>query len=248
MKSMYLASVLSFFVFSGVVAQDEDPGPGAVTVFSEDGENFTLFLNGEKANATPASRATIENVKEVSVSARIVFENSTTPELKKNLYRQGRNCVYTIVKNKKGELVLRMKECSEEAPVSVVTTPAKESEAPIESAPEPAQPLSTPEQLSATYSKGIITINDGRTITVKQVKANSFTNPKVIITVLTGAKISFAYDDNNETYSAETPLQYVVKDYRNNNSYFTMTVDEGGPKKTWKVKLQNGNGYDIRIE
>jgi hypothetical protein len=247
MKSTYLITLLSIFVFPTALAQDEDPGPGAVTVFSEDGDNFTLYLNGEKANATPAPRAVLENVKEVSVSARIVFENSTTPELKKNLYRQGRNCVYAIVKNKKGELVIRLKECSDEAPV-VVATSVQKSEEPAESTPVPSAPQSTPEQLTATYANGIITLNDGRTIPVKKVKATGFSNPKVIITVLTGAKVSFAYDDNNETYSAETPLQYVVKDYRNNNSYFTMTVDEGGPKKTWKVKLQNANGYDIRIE
>jgi hypothetical protein len=243
MRSFYLSSLLTLFIFTAVSAQDADPGPGAVTVFSEDGENFTLFLNGEKANASPATRVVVANVKEVPVSFRIVFENSTSPEIKKNGIRQGRNCLYSVAKNKKGERVLKMKGCSEEGEASVAVD---------EPAPQPSSTESvattTPEQLSATYSNGVISINDGRTLTVKKVKANGMTYPRLIMTALTGAKVSIAYDGNDEKYSAETPLQYEVKDFSNNNAYFTLTVDEGGPKKTWKVKLQNANGYDLKIE
>jgi hypothetical protein len=35
---------------------------------------------------------------------------------------------------------------------------------------------------------------------------------------------------------------------KNNNNFFKLTVDEGGPEKTWHVKLQNSNGYDLKIE
>ena len=74
------------------------------------------------------------------------------------------------------------------------------------------------------------------------------TYPQVIMTALPGARVSITYDDNSEKYSAESPFKYEVKDFSNNNSYLTLTVDEGGPSKTWHVKLQNSNGYDLKIE
>lgn len=220
----------------------QDPGPGTVTVYSEDGEKFTLYLNGDRKNEAPSARVSAHNITEVAVAFRISFENSALTEIKKNGIRQGTNCLYAIEKNKKGEYVLKMKGCNDE-PVA---------EAPKEAAqPQEEQQVvvqSTPDQLSATYSNGVISINDGRTLTVKQVKANGMTYPQVFMTALTGANVTITYDDNDEKYGAEPPFKYEVKDFSNNNAYFTLTVDEGGPSKTWKVKLQNKNGYDLKIE
>jgi len=243
------ATLLLFILLTGISwalnAQDGDPGPGTVTVYSEDGDNFTLYLNGDRKNGTPTTRVVVPNVSEVPVSFRIVFEKSGIPEIKKNGIRQGTNCLYSIQVNKKKEHVLRMNGCSNdpvtEAPTVSTTTP--------NSAPETtATPVTTPAQLSATYKDGMISLNDGRTLAVKKVKATGMTYPRVIMTALGGAQVSIAYDDNTETYKAEVPFQYEVKDFSNNNSYFTLTVDEGGPTKTWHVKLQNANGYDLKIE
>ena len=239
-SKFYLSFFIALVLASSVYAQD--PGPGAVTVFSETGENFTLYLNGEQKNASPASRVVVDNVNEVPVSFRIVFQNNSAPEIKKNGIRQGKNCLYAIDKNKKGEHVFRMKGCSDE-PV------AGGNESPVQpTVTETPAPTSTPDQLSATYTNGAIIINDGRTIAVKKEKANGMTYPRVIMTALSGAHVSISYDSNDEKYSAEVPFQYEVKDFSNNNAYLTLTVDEGGPKKTWHVKLQNSNGYDLKIE
>jgi hypothetical protein len=234
---LYLASFLIIFLQSNVNAQDAEPGPGSVTVYAEDGEKFTLYLNGDQKNTSASSRVVVDNVVEVPVSFRIVFENNT--ELKKNGMRGGTNCLYAVQKNKKGERVLKIKGCTDEGTV------ASASPAIVE--PTPAV-ISTPAQLSATYANGKITINDGRTFPVKKVKVNGMTYPRVIMTALSGAHASITYDDNDEKYNAEIPFQYEVKDFSNNNSYLTLTVDEGGPAKTWHVKLQNTNGYDLKIE
>jgi hypothetical protein len=221
---------------------DADPGPGTVTVYSESGENFTLYLNGDRKNGSPTSRV-VTNVSEVPVAFRIVFADGATPELTRKGIRQGTNCLFAIEKNKKGERVLKLKGCSDEP----VATSGTEQPA---TTTQPSEPVTTsqPAKLSATYASGVITLNDGRTFTVKKVKAHGMTYPRVIVTALTGAQISLAYDNGNEKYTAEAPMQYEVKDFQNNNAYFTLTVDEGGVDKTWHVKLQNSNGYDLTIE
>ena len=230
-----------FYSFTFVHAQDGNPGPGNVTVYSEGGENFTLYLNGMRINESPISRVTATNVSEVAVSFRIVFENTTTPELTKRGKRQGTNCLVAVEKNKKGERVLRLRECTNEPMPNTGVAPATPTA-------ESSSGTATPDQLSATYSNGIITINDGRTLTVTKVKVTGMTYPRVKMTAPSNAAVTIKFDNSDEQSTADVPFQYEVKDYQNNNAYFTLLVDEGGPKKTWKVKLQHVNGYDLHIE
>ena len=165
---MSIRTICLFCFFSVLVlfnAYAQDPGPGSVTVFSEEGENFTLYLNGEQKNASPASRVVVENVTEVRVSFRIVFQDAI-PELKKSGFRQGANCLFSIQKNKKGERVLRMKDCREGGAVADGQA-VQQDNAPVQ---REATPVSSPEQLSARYADGTITINDGRTLSVKKLR------------------------------------------------------------------------------
>lgn len=230
----------AFLTISLLSAAQDNPGTGTVTVFSEDGAKFTLFLNGDRKNASPDTRVVAANITEVPISLRIVFEDSKIPEIIKRGIRQGKHCLFGVVKNKKGEYVLRVGECTESEPEGAVIAQAEKS--------EEKKSVPTPDQLSATYQDGIISINDGRTIVVTKVKVTGMTYPRVHFTALPGAKIALKYDGTGESYNAESPMEYEVKDFSNNNSYFTLTVDEGGPAKTWSVKMKNSNGYDLKIE
>jgi hypothetical protein len=243
-KALVLFAFFSVILLFQSHAQEAPVGPGSVVVYSEDGEKFTLYINGDRKNGEAASRV-VATVNEEAVSFRVVFENAV-PEVQRKGLRTGTNCLYAIEKNKKGERVLRVRSCSEDPIAGGTATgaPAAES-APVASTPEPA---SAPAQLKATYANGTITLNDGRTFTVQKVKVNGMTYPRLFFSVLQGAQVSIVYDDNKEKYSAESPMKYEVKDFSNNNAYFTLTVDEGGPEKTWHVKLQNANGYDLKIE
>ena len=113
---------------------------------------------------------------------------------------------------------------------------------------DPAMPAAKG-PLSATYRDGTITVSDMSHYTVtKSRTAGGWPSPHVIMNAPTGAKVTITYDDNKETYNTEVPFDYEVKDYYNNNSYFRLTVDQGGPDKTWYVRLQNGTGYVLTIE
>lgn len=251
-----LLLILACFSISLFAAAQDDPGPGSVQVYSEAGNKFTLYVNGEKANPTPETSVTY-NIKVPQFQFRIVFEDSKFPEIKQRGIRLGKHCTYPIVKGKKG-LALKVGGCSDAAPAGtspavVETSPAQTSNPAVTtSTTTPATttttPTSAPEQLSATYKDGVISINDGRTLKVTKVKVNSMSYPRIKFTALQGAKVSLKYDKENEEYSGESPIEYEVKNFQNNNAYVTVTVDEGGPKKTWHVKLQNANGYDLKIE
>jgi hypothetical protein len=232
-----LFSLIVFFVISSVALAQEDPGPGTVTLFSEDGAKFTLYINGERKNATPDSRV-VANMTEVPFAFRITFEDSKIPEITRRGIRQGKHCLFGIVNGKKG-YTMKVGGCSESANTDVAASEPTEA---------PGATTTVPDQLAATYKNDVISINDGRTLKVTKVKANGMTYPRVMFTALQGAKVSLKYDNGNETYEAESPMQYEVKDFQNNNAYVTVTVDEGGSAKTWHVKLQNANGYDLKIE
>ncbi|HMJ69772.1 MAG TPA: hypothetical protein VK508_12800 [Cyclobacteriaceae bacterium] len=232
-----LLPVILLLTISSVSFSQEDPGPGTVTVFAEDGAKFTLYVNGAQANQIADSRVVYE-MKEVPFTFRIVFQDSAIPEISKRGIRQGKHCLYAIVAGKKGHS-LRVGGCTE--------TPQADA-APVAGTIEPAASTSTPDQLSATYKDGVISINDGRKLKVTKVQANGPTYPRIMFNALQGSKVSLKYDNAKEDFEAESPMQYEVKDFQNNNGYVTVTVDEGGPAKTWHVKLQNANGFDLKIE
>ena len=86
-----------------------------LAVYSEDGDKFTLFVNGEQVNAEPSANAKIENTNNDFALVRIVFADTNIPTIeKKNLQiaEPGVNAkgpvsvVFKVKVNKKGEHVL----------------------------------------------------------------------------------------------------------------------------------------------
>ena len=85
------------------------------TVYSEDGLEFTLIVNGQKVNETPQSNVTLVNTNNNYVNVKIIFKNSDLPSIKrKNIQiaypEQGNNTpVATVykIKEKKGKYKLR---------------------------------------------------------------------------------------------------------------------------------------------
>jgi hypothetical protein len=78
-------------------------------VFSEDGDRFTLLLNGEAKNETPLTNVKVNGLTGTFYSAKIQFENKAIGDLvhKNFAVELGQEATYIIKKNKKGEYVLR---------------------------------------------------------------------------------------------------------------------------------------------
>lgn len=80
----------------------------AMEVFTNDGEKFFLYLNGEKQNEQAKTRVTVYDLQGEWYKSRIVFEEKGKPEIEKNVMtKPGKKVVYTIKENRRGEGKLR---------------------------------------------------------------------------------------------------------------------------------------------
>jgi hypothetical protein len=74
-------SVVLFFSISSFA----QIGPvGHLTVFSEDGDKFTLILNGEVINDVPQTNLRVEDLNQPYYNAKIKFEDASLQEVSKN--------------------------------------------------------------------------------------------------------------------------------------------------------------------
>lgn len=77
-------------------AQDSpDPWLGSYTFFSEEGEKFTLYIDGEQVNANPGTKVEVP-VRGTSINVRAVFADASILPLKKQIMRWGKDCTYSI--------------------------------------------------------------------------------------------------------------------------------------------------------
>ncbi|MDD4216524.1 MAG: DUF4476 domain-containing protein [Bacteroidales bacterium] len=99
-----LITLLFLFVASFSFGQTND-----IVVFSESGDNFTLFVNSIKQNQEPRANVKAKDLKGESFVLRVEFENASIPVMTKNIWTESKGIELTanIKKNKKGEYVLR---------------------------------------------------------------------------------------------------------------------------------------------
>ena len=81
MKKIFVI-LLSIAIPSILFAQQKT---GNLTVFSEDGDKFYLFLNGEKQNDIPQTNIRVEELPQPYYRAKIIFEDQTLGEISKTL-------------------------------------------------------------------------------------------------------------------------------------------------------------------
>jgi hypothetical protein len=81
----------------------------SAVVFSEAGEKFTVYLNGEKKNSTPQPNVKIQGLTSDFYQARIDFEDAMLLDFSEGNFavQRGSEVTYVVKRNKKGEFVLR---------------------------------------------------------------------------------------------------------------------------------------------
>ncbi len=115
-----------FFAFASTVfAQTSN-----AVIFAENGEKFTLILNGEKQNATPQANVKLTGLTGEFYQARIDFEDATLLDFtnKNFVVQKGMEVTYVVKVAKKGEYVLRYQSETSISGTSTASTPANETE------------------------------------------------------------------------------------------------------------------------
>lgn len=102
MKKITLIA-LALFSLSNIFAQMN------AVIYSEAGEKFTLYLNGEPMNSTPQANVKLQGLTSEFYQARVDFQDATLADFSNNNFalHPGMEVTYQIKKNKKGEYVLR---------------------------------------------------------------------------------------------------------------------------------------------
>jgi len=122
MKKITLIA-LAFIAFSNVFAQMN------AVIYSEAGEKFTLYLNGEAMNSTPQSNVKLQNLTSEFYQARVDFQDAALADFSNNNFalHPGMEVTYQVKKNNKGVYVLRY--YTENAVSSTSSKPAENNNA-----------------------------------------------------------------------------------------------------------------------
>ncbi len=129
MKTMIRS--LTFLLFTGLTLSAGAQW-NSLVVFAPKGEKFTLYYNGDKHNAEPASRVQVDEVHGPTCKVRLVFE-TPSPEVSKTIFNKPSSTMYySVMRNAKNAFVLQSAS-SEWSDV-----PAEEAKTKEAAAPQPA--------------------------------------------------------------------------------------------------------------
>ncbi len=119
--------------------------------FTEQGERFTVILNGIRQNAQPETNVKITDLVAPTYKVKIIFDDAKLGEVDKTLtFNQGTETTFTIRKNNKGEYVIRWMN---EVPISESRpAPREQTTVVYTTTPPPATGTVTHTQTTTTVS------------------------------------------------------------------------------------------------
>lgn len=109
--------------------------------FTEEGEKFSVILNGVLQNETPETNVKVTDLISPSYKLKIIFKDSSLASLDKNLmFNQGTETTFDIKKNNKGEYVVRYMN---EVPIAQAPLPPSGQKVVVFTTTGPAAPIAT---------------------------------------------------------------------------------------------------------
>ena len=107
MKVKFLALLLTAFFPTLLFAQTS-----SLTIFSEDGDKFILYLNGAQQNNVSQANLRLDGLSQPYYKAKIVFDDNTKAPIEKNISvvdpaTNAKSDVVYKIKNKDGDMKLR---------------------------------------------------------------------------------------------------------------------------------------------
>src|SRR3972149_2751004 len=143
MKKSILLSALLLTDISGAFSQKSN-----AIFFTENGERFTVILNGVRQNPSPETNVMVTELNAPNYKLKVLFEKQTPGTLDKNLYLEpGTERTFAIKQNNKGEYVLRMMS---EVPIAQAPKPSPQQKVIVFTAVALPAPVATTTTISTT--------------------------------------------------------------------------------------------------
>jgi hypothetical protein len=99
----FLILTLAFLAINGLKAQSSN-----LIFFSEQGEHFSIVLNGVMQNVHPETNIKVTDLPAPNYKLKVIFEDKSLPDIDKTLvFGQGTETTFSIRKNKKNQYVVR---------------------------------------------------------------------------------------------------------------------------------------------
>jgi hypothetical protein len=149
MKKITLLFTIALLGFTSVFSQLKTN----LVFFTEQGEHFSVVLNGILQNAKPETNVKVTDLIAPSYKVKILFDDSKIGDIDKNLiFNQGTETTLVIKKNKKGNYVIRYMN---EVPIAQALPPSQGQSVIVYTTVPP------PPSSSVTYSQTTTTVNAG---------------------------------------------------------------------------------------
>jgi hypothetical protein len=120
--------------------------------FTEQGERFTVILNGIRQNPAPETNVKVTDLIAPGCKLKIIFEDQTLGQLDKNLtFNQGTETTFVIKRNNKNEYVVRWMT---EVPIAQALPPAQGQQVVVYTTqPVPSTVTQTTTTVTETYGE-----------------------------------------------------------------------------------------------
>lgn len=248
MKNVFIL-IFVLFASIGAFAQTND-----LVVFSEKGEEFTLYVNSIQQNTTPAANVKAKDISGESFIARIVFVDKSIPELTQNFWTESKNVeISAVIKvNNKGKYVLRHMGENPKTAGSVAATTTN-SQATYE---DPGAPSNTSNNSGSTGNQTSTTTT---TVTTERVPRETIDMNETVTTGVTANETGMTFtttaggetvdmnvtaNENGMNFSTTAGGETVDMNVTASENGMNFTTTAGGETVTMDVNA-NENGMNF---
>src|SRR6185295_11546087 len=169
-------------------------------VFSEQGEQISVVLNGVKQNATAQTNIRVTGWNEGAYKLKVIFADGTTPDVDKTIYMQpSQEVTCSIKKNKDGEYIVK--------PISMIDIatapppPAGETVIVYSTVPPPVQQSTTVTTTTSGVDPNATHVNVGADVNGVGVNINMNVNDGTTMTQQTTVTTTTTSTTSNSAYN-----------------------------------------------
>lgn len=193
--------VLAVYASVHVSAQSSN-----LVFYSQGGEKFFVILNGIRQNDKAETNVKVTGLPQPYYKTKVIFEDKAIGEINKTLnFNPGTETVFSVMKNNKGEYVVRWQS---EVPLAQAPAPAPGQNVTVYTQTAPAGNVSYTEHTTTTITTGTPDVNVNMNVPGINMNVN-FNDPYLNGTTTTTYQTTTTTSStsNNNNYN-NTPPQY----------------------------------------